>query len=293
MRRAELIAHIELFGSLSDADREALAGRLHERAFAAGDAIFKQGDAGSSMFIVLSGSVQISLPADAPGAPAIVLAQLHGGEYFGELALFDDKPRSATATAAIDTRLLELTRAELGAQLAKSPTAAMTILQGMATRMRETNALLSERAAKDSDKEVEESLTWADRFADRVAVWNGSWAFILALAALTAGWALANCLEGRDPLTHEWRGFDPYPFPFFSLFLAVLAALQGPVIVMKQNRQSDKDRARAETDFHVNLKNEVGIEKLQAEVGAHRADVEHRLATIEQHLRALVDAPPS
>ncbi|MFI5302081.1 MAG: cyclic nucleotide-binding domain-containing protein, partial [Polyangiales bacterium] len=176
MRRASLIAHIELFGSLSDADREALAERLHERRFAAGDAIFRQGDAGTSMFIVLSGSVQISLPGDASGAPPLVLAHMRGGEYFGELALFDDKPRSATATAEIDTQLLELTRAELGAQLARSPTAAMTILQGMSTRVRETNALLSERAAKDADKEIEEKLTWADRFAERVAVWNGSWA---------------------------------------------------------------------------------------------------------------------
>jgi uncharacterized membrane protein len=291
VRRADLLAHIELFASLAESDRDALAERLQERSFEAGATIFLKGDAGTSMFIVLQGGVQIALPADVAEAPALVLARLHAGEYFGELALFDDKPRSASATAAIDTKLLELTRAQLRGHFAKSPDAAMTILQGMATRMRETNALLSERAAKDADKEVEEHLSWADHFADRVATWNGSWAFISVLAALTIAWAVINCAEGRDPVTREWRGFDPYPFPFFSLFLAVLAALQGPIIVMRQNRQSDKDRARSENDFRVNLKNEVGIERLQAEVGAHRKDVEQRLAAIERQLRALDGTP--
>ena len=68
---------------------------------------------------------------------------------------------------------------------------------------------------------------------------------------------------------------DPYPFQFFNLGLAILVGLQGPLIVMSQNRQSLKDRARADTDFKVNLKNEVNIETLLRELGEFRAEMKH------------------
>ena len=85
--------------------------------------------------------------------------------------------------ALVDTVLLELTREELGEHLGRSKTAAMTILAEMAERLRETNAMLSQRAAKDAVKEFEENLTWGQRLADKVAELNGSWAFILFLLA--------------------------------------------------------------------------------------------------------------
>ena len=68
----------------------------------------------------------------------------------------------------------------------------MTILSEMAERLRETNAMLSQRAAKNAVKEIEENLTWAQRLADKVAELNGSWAFILFLLGLTAVWTIAN-----------------------------------------------------------------------------------------------------
>ena len=61
----------------------------------------------------------------------------------------------------------------------------MTILREMAERLRETNAMLSQRAAKNVVKEIEENLTWGQRLADKVAELNGSWAFILFLLGLT------------------------------------------------------------------------------------------------------------
>jgi len=96
------------------------------------------------------------------------------------------------------------------------------------------------------------------------------------------GWSLVNTylLGGSSPKRDE--GPDPYPYQFFNLALAILVALQGPLIVMSQNRQSMKDRATAETDFRVNLKNEVGIEALQREVAAFRAEAVKRLDMLER-----------
>jgi uncharacterized membrane protein len=278
MQHADLLAQIPLFEGLNDEDREALGKRLTERAFTKGAPVFTKGDLGSSMYVVLSGAVQIFLPGENADAPRVVLKDLRTGEYFGELSLFDDKPRSASVEATVDTVLLELTRDELGEHLARSKTAALAILSEMAERLRETNALLSQRAAKDVVKEIEENLTWSQRLADKVAELNGSWAFILFLVFLTGGWAVANMLFLKSP-------FDEYPFQFYNLFLAVLVSLQGPLIVMSQNREALKDRAQAETDFRVNLKNEVNIENIIRELGAFRAETTKRLEHVERSMR--------
>jgi CRP/FNR family cyclic AMP-dependent transcriptional regulator len=274
MQNGDLLAQIPLFEGLSDGDREALGARLVERRYAAQHIVFAKGEAGSSMYVVLSGVVQIFLPGEKPEDPRVVLKEAHVGEYFGELSLFDDKPRSASVVAVTDTVLLELTRSEFGEHLARSRTAAMAILSEMAERLRETNALLTQRAAKDVVKEFEENLTWGQRLADRVAELNGSWAFILVLVGATVGWSLLN-----EILPHP---FDEYPYQFYNLALAILVALQGPLIVMSQNRESMKDRAQAETDFRVNLKNELGIERLLSEVGGLRAELTKRLDVLER-----------
>ena len=131
--------------------------------------------------------------------------------------------------------------------------------------------MLSARAAKNVDEEFEKNLNWSDRLADSVAALNGSWAFILFLIALTLVWCLVNLGMAKPAL-------DPYPFQFFNLALAILVGLQGPLIVMSQNRQSLKDRARADTDFKVNLKNEVNIETLLRELAEFRAEAKARSA---------------
>jgi len=281
MQHADLLAQIPLFEGLSDEDRDALAKRLSEKSFKADEMVFSKGDKGSSMYIVLSGAVQIYLPPPDKDTPPVVLKDVRTGEYFGELSLFDDKPRSASVKSLVDTTLLELTREELGEHLTKSKNAALAILSEMSERLRETNAMLSQRAAKDVVKEIEENLTWSQRLADKVAELNGSWAFISFLILLTAGWSVVNTFVVGGP-KHD-AGFDPYPYQFFNLALAILVALQGPLIVMSQNRQSMKDRATAETDFRVNLKNEVGIEAIQREVTAFRAEALKRLDIIERN----------
>jgi uncharacterized membrane protein len=293
MRSADLFAQIPLFQGLSDEDREALADRLTERTFGAGDVVFSQGEQGSSMYVVQSGAVQVYLPGRDDAGQRVVLKDLRTGEYFGELALFDEKPRSASVRALVDTVLLELTRDQLTDYLARSAKAAISILSVMSERLRETNAMLGQRAAKDVVKEFEENLTWGQRLADKVAELNGSWAFILVLLGLTCVWCIVNVPAVAAHVGFSARGddgrpagFDPYPYILYNLVLAILVSLQGPLIVMSQNRQSAKDRAQAETDFRVNLKNEVGIERMLAELGAMRAETDKRLEVLERMMRS-------
>jgi CRP/FNR family transcriptional regulator, cyclic AMP receptor protein len=268
--RIDLLASIPMFEGLDDADLEALAEELQLHQLVPGDMVFDEGDRGDSMYIVAAGEVDIFLPGGEPTS-RVTLAMLEGGTYFGEFALFDDKPRSASAQATCDTILLELGREALINYIETRPSAALGILRTVSERLRETNAMLSAKAARNAIAEYERTQGLGDRIADRVSALNGSWAFILLLAGSMGVWAVINVpdlLAGEPP--------DPYPYIFFNLLLAVLVAIQWPLIVMSQNRQAQKQRREAEQDFKVNLKNETNCEELLAELLAFRAEWEGR-----------------
>lgn len=268
MEDLTLLRSIALFEGLADDDLADLGRALLSQAYSAGSMVVTQGETGSSMFIVESGELNIHLPSEASGR--ISLKDIARGEFFGELALFDHLPRSASVVATTDVVLLELQRATLEDYLSSRPRAAMAILRTMGERLRETNALLSARVAKNVDEEFDKNLSWSDRLADSVAAINGSWKFIMVLIGMTAAWCIINA---SWMLEHP---ADPYPFQFFNLALAILVGLQGPLIVMSQNRQSMKDRARADTDYKVNLKNELNIETLLREFSEFRAELDRR-----------------
>ena len=96
-----------------------------------------------------------------------------------------------------------------------------------------------------------------ERLADRVAEVGGSWNFLGGFALAMGSWIAANLiLAGLN------RAFDPYPFIFLNLVLSTLAAVQAPVILMSQNRQTARDRQAAEHDYRVNLRAELEIMRL-------------------------------
>jgi CRP/FNR family cyclic AMP-dependent transcriptional regulator len=230
------------------------------------------------MFIVTTGSVNIELPQ--PDAAPVLLKELAAGEYFGELSLFDDKPRSASARCGTATELLELDRATLTDYLRARPHAGLAILRTMSERLRETNALLSNSVSRNAFEETEERLRWQDKLADRVAAFNGSWSFIVGLVLLTGLWVVMN--------SHWFQAhFDAYPYQFYNLFLAILVALQGPLIMMSQNREVLRDRATAANDYRVNLKNETHIEIILRDLGDFRSETREHLRHLEQRLSAV------
>ncbi|MGZ8811954.1 MAG: DUF1003 domain-containing protein, partial [Thermoanaerobaculia bacterium] len=191
------------------------------------------------------------------------------GQYFGELSLFDGAPRSATATAARPSRLVRLDRDDLVDFVNKNPAAALRIIAEMSERLRQTNELMSRQVSRNVLEEEQERLTIGQRVADRVAAFGGSWPFIFVFGGIMIVWMALNVLA----LTH----YDPYPFILLNLGLSGLAALQAPIIMMSQNRQSAKDKLLAENDYQVNLKAEMEIGAMmraQAEMMARLALVE-------------------
>ncbi len=108
--------------------------------------------------------------------------------------------------------------------------------------------------------------TRGQRAADAVASFGGSWTFVGLFAVVMLTWV------GLNGYLLAVRGstFDPYPFILLNLFLSMLAAIQAPVILMSQNRQSEKDRLHAEHDYEVNLKSELEIMLLHNKIDTLR-----------------------
>jgi len=128
------------------------------------------------------------------------------------------------------------------------------------------------RISKAVHEEYEEKMTLGDRVADRVARFGGSWKFILLFAGVLLVWMGINSY---------WlvfgRVFDPFPFILLNLFLSTLAAIQAPVIMMSQNRQSAKDRLAAQHDYEINLMAELEIRDLHEKLDALRLKQWHEL----------------
>jgi uncharacterized membrane protein len=267
MDRKSLLAKIALFESLAPEDLAALESRLEEKTYAADAVVFTQGEPGDTLYVIEDGGVEVALDQ---GKRKIVLANLHEGQYFGEVSLLDGGVRSATVRTLKPTRVLGLDRTDFAEFLMSKPRAALSILAEMGERMRQTNELMSRQVSKNVLEEAEDKLTVGQRVADKVATFGGSWSFIFAFGGIMFMWMVANAFDKLS--------WDVYPFILLNLCLSSIAALQAPVIMMSQNRQASKDKLLAQNDFQVNLKNELGIEAMLRS----QQEILHRLAMLER-----------
>lgn len=134
--------------------------------------------------------------------------------------------------------------------------------------------------------------TQGQRAADAVTAFGGSWLFVGLFAAVMLLWVALNLLL----VSVRGQTFDPYPFILLNLFLSMLAAVQAPIILMSQNRQSEKDRLTAAHDYEVNLKAELEIMLLHDKLDQLRQTQWKELLALQTEqmrlLAALVAALP-
>ena len=126
---------------------------------------------------------------------------------------------------------------------------------------------------RNANKELADRRTFGQRASDMIAAFGGSWTFILLFCAWLVLWAVLN----TEILGPRHAAFDPYPYILLNLILSMLAAIQAPILMMSQNRQSARDRLEAEIDHEVNVRAELAI-----------GHMDERLHVIEQHLSALL-----
>jgi uncharacterized membrane protein len=123
-------------------------------------------------------------------------------------------------------------------------------------------------------EEAKESL--GDRLADAVANGMGSWSFIIIQTLIVVAWMVLNFVA----FMNHW---DPYPFILLNLLFSTQAAYSAPVIMMSQNRQSERDRAKALADYENNLASKQGIEDLLSRAnGTQAAKLDRILELLEK-----------
>jgi CRP/FNR family transcriptional regulator, cyclic AMP receptor protein len=247
----EAIRSVPLFASLDDDAAVMLRSLLKVREVARGAPLFRAGDKGDAMYLIESGRVRISVKDQ--DKKEIVLAELARGDFFGEMSIIDGNPRSADAKVIEDARLAILSREDFMEFIHSNPVVTLEMLSAVFKRLRRTDELLRQRVSRNANDEEEKRRTLADRMADLIAEFGGSWKFIGAAIGFLIFWVLLNTW-----LLHD-RGFDPFPYILLNLVLGMITGLQAPIIMMSQNRQSEKDRLRADLDYRVNLKNELSL----------------------------------
>lgn len=272
---SDFLADIPFFALLDDVERAALSERLESTAVPAGHAIFRDGDPGDSLYVVRSGTVEISVKTST--GERLLLETAGPGDFFGELSLLDSGPRTATAEAANDVEMLVLDREGLEAFLRLKPAAAMDLVAATARRLRENVRLLHGAASRNVNKEVEEETPALMRAVDGIAAVAGSLSFLLIHLGIFATWILLNV----EPLARSTvGGFDSYPFGFLTLCVSLEAIVLSCLLLLSQNRQSARDRVRNEIEYAVNLKAELEIANLHEKVDAMNVEVLKRLESI-------------
>ena len=246
----EALRSVPLFASLDDDSARDLRNLLSEQSVPQNTRLFRQGDDGDAMYLIESGRVRISIRDE--DKQEVTLAELAQGDFFGEMSIIDGRQRSADANVIQDSRLAVLSRDAFLTFVRKRPDVALEMLSALTDRLRRTDELLRSRVSRNVNEEEKARLTVADRAADMIAEFGGSWKFIGVSIALIIFWIIFNTFV-------LVRGFDPAPYAMLNLVLAVIAGMQAPIIMMSQNRQGEKDRLRADLDYQVNLKNELSL----------------------------------
>ncbi|PYJ05930.1 MAG: hypothetical protein DME95_02530 [Verrucomicrobia bacterium] len=251
----DTLRQVPLFESLDNEAAGELCHLLESLDCKASTILFRAGDEGDAMYVIERGKVRICVRTTQ--GHELTLTELGRGDFFGEMALLGDgQRRSADAVVAEDARLAVLSREHFLSFVRSSPNVALELLTALANRLRHTDEMLRHSATRNVNVEEAARLTLADRAADIIAEFGGSWKFIIAAVLFFNVWVLINTLLLAN------SGFDPYPYLLLSTGINMLAVLQAPIILMSQNRQAHKDRLRSEIDYQINLKNELALNEI-------------------------------
>jgi CRP/FNR family cyclic AMP-dependent transcriptional regulator len=266
------LKHVPLFALLDDDELAVLGAQVELKKFAPRQRIYKIGDPGKHAYILMSGQVQVTTVDE--DHQEVLVDQPGHGEFFGFASMLEQTPHQTNALAIEDTECVEVAREDIAILLQKKPMAGMDMLAAVGRQFHASQHLVRLRASRNANDVIEEEYTFAERIADSVASFGGSWTFIIIVGIVLAIYTTINvALKGK--------AWDPYPFILLNLFLSMIAAIQAPVIMMSQNRQDKKDRLRSELDFDVNRRAESEIQNLSRKLNL----VTDKLCDLDDTLR--------
>jgi CRP/FNR family transcriptional regulator, cyclic AMP receptor protein len=262
---AQLLAEIPLFSTMDDEERRQLRAIMRERSFQPGQVVMAASDPEASFLIIEQGEMEVWL-TDTDGKK-VVLEVLGPGKVFGELFMLSGKTRSASATTSGELVTLELGREAFFDFLRRRPDTAIDLLVELGQRLKDTDNILRTRVSRNANEEQDETISPGQRVADIIADFSGSLAFLLLNLAVFVFWILVNTVGPAI-----WH-YDPYPFQFLTMAVSLEAIFLSIFVLISQNRQSAKDRIKADLDYQVNVKTELEMSTMSERI----RDIEQKL----------------
>jgi len=267
-----------LFSRLSEDEARTLLKAAQERSYQAQQSIFLIGEVGEEMFIVKTGKVELFL-RDTTGEK-LVLGLVEEQGVFGELALLDQGPRSASAVALEKTDVLVIDHEAFQELLNAHPGILKAVLIALGDRIRNANALLQGHHVQNANDAVEEKLSYVQRIASWISDFSGSLPFLALNALFFLVWILWNtdCLPWLPT-------FDPYPFGFLTMAVSLEAIFLSIIVLLAQNLESTREKIRSDIEYHINLKAELEVTHLHSKVDLMHAEMLAGLNKIEKRLK--------
>ena len=268
----QFLSNINMFGLLNEDDRLELSKVIDELKVPEGHTLFQAGDPGDSLFIIQSGEIELFIK-DTTGQK-IVLATPSEGDMFGELAMLDYGPRTATAIALQDSDVLVLDRDDLVLLFQKKPEAALHMLAALSGLTRKADELLRTRVSRNLTEEIMQHSNVLERISDWLAWFSGSMPFLITHSIWFISWILLN----RFILS---RPFDDYPFGLLTMIVSLEAIFLACFVLISQNRQAQKDKVRADIEYEVNIKAELEIAHLHEKTDRMYENMMAKFAKLE------------
>ena len=272
----DILAAIKMFELLNEDDRIALARVVDELTVPEGHTLFQNGDPGESLFIVQAGEIELFIKDTA--GQKIVLTTAYEGDMFGELAMLDSGPRTATAVALVESEVVVLDRDDLVLLFQRKPEAALHMLAALSGLTRRADELLRTRVSRNLNEEMEQHFSFLERIADWLAWFSGSMPFLLSHTFWFVIWVSLNTFIMRD------RAFDPFPFGLLTMIVSLEAIFLACFVLISQNRQAQKDKVRADIEYEVNIKAELEVAHLHEKTDRIYETMMARFVSLEKSL---------
>ena len=272
----DYLANIRMFENLNEDDRIALANVVDELKVPEGHILFQAGDPGDSLFIVRVGQIELFIK-DTVGQK-ILLHAAQPGDMFGELAMLDSGPRTATALALMDSEVLVLDRDDLILLFQRKPEAALHMLASLSGLTRKADELLRTRVSRNVNEEMEVHSTLLQRIADWIAWFSGSMPFLMINGGWFIVWIIVNTFAVG------FAAFDPYPFGLLTMIVSLEAIFLSCFVLISQNRQAEKDRVRSDIEYEVNIKAELEIAHLHEKTDRIYENMMARFSSLEKQM---------
>jgi CRP/FNR family transcriptional regulator, cyclic AMP receptor protein len=249
----ETLRAVPLFSLFDEDELAVLAGQVEIKTFVPRQRIYKIGDSAGHAYVMVSGKVRVTTFDD--DHQEVVIDEPSHGEFFGFASMLEQTAHQTNAVALEETKCIEVDRHDINVLIERKPHAGMDMLTVLGRQFHASQQLVRNRANRNPNEVIEKDTTFAERIADAVAHFGGSWSFIITCMVMLSIYVTINVILRN-------AAWDPYPFILLNLFLSMLAAIQAPVIMMSQNRQDTKDRVRGELDYEVNRRAEKEIQSV-------------------------------